>query len=107
MACSSVVVEDGSGASSSSAASPTGSGGSGMGGAPATSVTASSGSSATSTGSGESPPADEAVAYQINTGHTSAVENDTLTPPLTTRWPVNLGAVVSYPLIAGGRVPAA
>jgi hypothetical protein len=39
---------------------------------------------ATSTGTGGDPPGpDEAVAFQINPGHTGAVENDSLTPPLS------------------------
>ncbi len=99
-ACSTVIfIEDSSGASSSTAASSGGTGGSA-----ATSATGPGGSPASSTAGGEPPPADEAVAFQINAWHTGAVENDTLTPPLTTRWTVDLGAVVSYPLIAGGRV---
>lgn len=109
-ACSSVVVvEDYSGASSSTAASP-GSGGAGMGGAGPAATTAATGgstgtSSISSSGTGGDPPGpDEAVAFQINPGHTGAVENDSLTPPLTMRWSRNLGAQVSYPLIAGGRV---
>lgn len=118
-ACSSVVALDkGSGSSTASAASP---GGTGAGGAfpaatttaiggptrPGTTTTgaASTSSSASSTGAtGDPPGPDEAVAFQINPGHTGAVENDSLTPPLTMRWSRNLGAQVSYPLIAGGRV---
>jgi len=83
-----------------------------MGGAgPAATTTATGGSTGTSSisssgtgGGGDSPGPDEAVAFQINPGHTGAVENDSLTPPLTMRWSRNLGAQVSYPLIAGGRV---
>ncbi len=45
-----------------------------------------------------------AVAYQIDPVHSGWQPNDTLTPPLTQRWSVNLGGPVSYPLIAGGRV---
>lgn len=106
-ACSSVVVVAGdSGGSTSSSTSISGSIGSGSGGTAATSTTGAGGSSlATSTGTGGDPPGpDEAVAFQINPGHTGAVENDSLTPPLTMRWSRNLGAQVSYPLIAGGRV---
>lgn len=82
----------------------TGSGGAGVGGAVSAS-TGSTGTSTSSTGSGGDPPGpDEAVAFQINPGHTGAVENDSLTPPLTMRWSRNLGAQVSYLLCAGGRV---
>lgn len=106
-ACSSVVVvADNSGASSSTAASTTGADGAGTGSAvAATSTTGSGGSPATSTtGTGEAPAPDEAVTYQINAAHTGALENDSLTPPLTKRWTLDLGAHVSYPLIAAGRV---
>ena len=117
-ACSSVVVVAGnSDASISTSTSFSGSAGAGSGGAsatsttgpggyPATSTTGAGGSFlATSTGTGGDPPgSDESVAFQINPGHTGAVENDSLTPPLTMRWSRNLGAQVSYPLIAGGRV---
>jgi outer membrane protein assembly factor BamB len=45
----------------------------------------------------------DAVAYQIDPMHRGA-QQGTLAPPLTKRWTVDLGASVSYPLIAGGRV---
>jgi outer membrane protein assembly factor BamB len=47
---------------------------------------------------------DQAVTYQINTTHTGAHNTTGLVPPLAIKWSVNLGATVSYPLIAGGRV---
>ena len=47
---------------------------------------------------------DQAVAYQLNVTHNGALTNDTLTPPLIRGWSVNLGALVSYPLIANGHV---
>ncbi len=95
-ACSSTVaVKDNSSISSSITAGATST--TGPGGSPATSSTAS-------TGTGEAPAPDEAVTYQITPGHTGALETDTLLPPLTTRWTLDLGAHVSYPLIAGGRV---
>jgi outer membrane protein assembly factor BamB len=50
------------------------------------------------------PSSTTAVAYQIDPGHSGWQPNDTLTPPLTQRWSVNLGGPVSYPLVAGGRV---
>jgi outer membrane protein assembly factor BamB len=50
-----------------------------------------------------SPPS-EAVAYQIDPAHTGAQPNDPVSPPLTLRWSVKLSGVVSYPIIAGGRV---
>ncbi len=117
-ACSSiVVVESNSGASTSTAAGSSGSVGTGFGGSSATSTTGAGGysattatgasttSSSTTSGTGGDPPGpDEAVAFQINPGHSGSVENDSLTPPLTMRWSRNLGAQVSYPLIAGGRV---
>jgi outer membrane protein assembly factor BamB len=115
-ACSSVVVLDkNSGASSSSSSLSTiGSGGAGPGGAFPDTTTVGPGGSSTSSnaatsvsssGTGGDPTGpDEAVAFQINPGHTGAVENDSLTPPLTMRWSRNLGAQVSYPLIAGGHV---
>ena len=47
---------------------------------------------------------DQAVAYELNVGHSGALSNDTLTPALVQAWTRNLGGSVSYPLIAGGRV---
>lgn len=44
------------------------------------------------------------VTYQINPAHTGAVQIKGLNPPLVVKWSVNLGAPVSYPLIASGRV---
>ncbi|HTB57511.1 MAG TPA: PQQ-binding-like beta-propeller repeat protein [Polyangia bacterium] len=48
-----------------------------------------------------------AVAFQIDVAHTGNQPASTLTPPLTRAWSVDLGdstTVVSYPLIADGRV---
>ncbi|MGH9875569.1 MAG: NF038122 family metalloprotease, partial [Pyrinomonadaceae bacterium] len=45
----------------------------------------------------------QAVAYQINTAHTGS-QFDNVSPPLGQRWSRDLGAAVSYPVIAGGKV---
>jgi len=47
---------------------------------------------------------DVAVTYQINVLHTGAINTPTLVPPLQVKWSVDLGATVSYPLIAEGKV---
>ena len=47
---------------------------------------------------------DLAVTYQINARHTGAIGTPGLLPPLNVRWSVDLGATVSYPLIAEGKV---
>jgi len=47
---------------------------------------------------------DLAVTYQINAHHTGAIATPKLLPPLRTKWSVDLGATVSYPLIAEGKV---
>jgi outer membrane protein assembly factor BamB len=47
---------------------------------------------------------DVAVTYQINVLHTGAIYTPTLLPPLHVKWSVDLGATVSYPLIAEGKV---
>jgi outer membrane protein assembly factor BamB len=104
-----VVSEDKFGGLFSTTASSTGSGGAGVGSTVAATSTAGPGgspatSTAASTGTGEAPAPDEAVSYQITPGHTGALETDTLLPPLATRWTLDLGARVSYPLIADGRV---
>lgn len=111
--CASVVVIDDSAGATAAAASATssvGAGGTigvgtssvsvGGGGAGGSTVTAASGTG----GAIEVPVPDQAVAYQIDVGHSGAQADDTLTPPLTQRWSVDLGGTVSYPLIAGGRV---
>jgi outer membrane protein assembly factor BamB len=45
----------------------------------------------------------QAVAYQINPAHTGS-QFDNVSPPLGKRWTRDLGGLVSYPLIAGGKV---
>jgi len=50
------------------------------------------------------PSCGESVTYQINPAHTGAIQVKGLTPPLTVKWTVDLGAPVSYPLIACGKV---
>jgi len=47
---------------------------------------------------------DVAVTYQINPRHTGAISTPSLLPPLRTKWSVDLGGTVSYPLIAEGKV---
>ena len=115
--CASVVLIDDS-AGASSVSMTTGSGGAGgassvgtsgigaaigvggSGGAGGSTVTGVGGTG----GSIEVPVPDQVVAYQINAAHTGAQSDDTLMPPLTQRWSVDLEGTVSYPLIAGGRV---
>jgi outer membrane protein assembly factor BamB len=46
---------------------------------------------------------DQAVAYQNDAAH-DGNQADTLSPPLSRVWSINLGGPVSYPLIAGGDV---
>ena len=47
----------------------------------------------------------DAVTYQINTAHSGSITlSGGFNPPLTEAWTVNLGAYVSYPLIAKGMV---
>jgi outer membrane protein assembly factor BamB len=52
------------------------------------------------------PPgsAQEAVAFRLDIGHTGVSGDDSLIPPLAERWARDLGAFLSYPLIAEGRV---
>lgn len=47
---------------------------------------------------------DQAVAYQNDYAHDGSQPGDTLRPPFSKRWWVDLGGQLSYPLIAGGRV---
>ena len=56
------------------------------------------------TTSGVYAQSDLAVTYQINAHHTGAISTPKLVPPLKTKWSVDLGASVSYPLIAEGKV---
>src|SRR5439155_25633384 len=51
--------------------------------------------------------AQAAVAYRINVGQSGTSADDSLIPPLRQRWSRNLHGLVSYPLIAAGRVFAA
>jgi outer membrane protein assembly factor BamB len=44
------------------------------------------------------------VTYQINPAHTGAIQLSGFKPPLAVQWSVNLGAPVSYPLVADGMV---
>jgi outer membrane protein assembly factor BamB len=53
---------------------------------------------------GQLAAVDEAVTYQINPTHTGAHNTPGLYPPLNILWSVNLGATVSYPVLAGGNV---
>jgi len=47
---------------------------------------------------------EQARQFQINTTHTGSITVQNLTPPLKQRWVVNFGKLISYPLIADGRV---
>jgi len=47
---------------------------------------------------------EQARQFQINTTHTGSITVQNLTPPLKQRWAVNFGKLISYPLIADGRV---
>ena len=47
---------------------------------------------------------DLAVTYQINSHHTGAISTPGLIPPLKVKWSVDMGATVSYPLIAQHKV---
>ena len=46
----------------------------------------------------------EAVAYQMNPGHSGATQFNTFLPTMLQQWTVDLGGNVSYPLIAQGKV---
>ncbi|HEY3331062.1 MAG TPA: PQQ-binding-like beta-propeller repeat protein [Capsulimonadaceae bacterium] len=45
-----------------------------------------------------------ATAYQINPAHDGSVTSAGITLPLVKKWTVNVGASVSYPIIADGKV---
>src|SRR5579862_4843550 len=62
--------------------------GSGEGAAPATATAAG----------------DEAVAYQIDATHDGNLTSTSIVPPLTQKWSRDLGGLMSYPIITGGRV---
>jgi outer membrane protein assembly factor BamB len=94
-----------SGAGSSEGVGTTGAGGKGAGGSTGN-VAASNGAGGTG-GTGGTPEVavpDQVVAYQIDAAHTGAQSDETLLPPLTQRWSVDLAGTVSYPLIAEGKV---
>ena len=81
-----------------SSSDPATTAGSGSGGASST-------SSSSGTGGGyPAPVPDQATTYQCNPLHTGDQPGDTLAPPLTQRWTLDLHGAVSYPLIAEGRV---
>jgi outer membrane protein assembly factor BamB len=84
-------------AATSSSSSTNSSGTGGAGGV--SSTTATSG-----TGGYLAPVPDQATTYQINAAHAGDQPDDTLAPPLTQRWTLDLHGAISYPLIAGGRV---
>jgi outer membrane protein assembly factor BamB len=48
--------------------------------------------------------ADEAVAFQIDAEHDGSLTADTLKPPLRQAWATALPGLVSYPIIADGKV---
>ena len=47
---------------------------------------------------------DQSATFQITATHNAVSSTSGMQPPLRVAWSVNLGATVSYPLIAGGRV---
>ena len=47
---------------------------------------------------------DDAVTYRIDAAHSGSQPADGLAPPLRRVWSIDLGGIVSYPLIVGGRV---
>ena len=53
---------------------------------------------------GPTPPADLAVAYQIDAAHSGVQSDPALAPPLTARWVATLPTAPSYALIAAGLV---
>jgi outer membrane protein assembly factor BamB len=68
-------------------------------------VTAPGGTATTATSfTVTSSVADLAVTYQIGVDHSGVQTDAALAPPLAQRWSINLGNVVSYPLIAAGKV---
>ncbi|MFL6204861.1 MAG: PQQ-binding-like beta-propeller repeat protein, partial [Acidimicrobiales bacterium] len=50
------------------------------------------------------PPVDEATALHMNAAHSGAVDGSGQTPPLVQRWDRDLGDLLSYPVVTGGRV---
>ncbi|MBO0731363.1 MAG: PQQ-binding-like beta-propeller repeat protein [Acidimicrobiaceae bacterium] len=47
---------------------------------------------------------DQAMSLGINSAHSGGQSSDTLSPPLTQAWTVSFTGLVSYPLIADGKV---
>jgi outer membrane protein assembly factor BamB len=78
----------------------------GMGGAAGSSGGGSGGSGAGGAGKGGAGTGAGAVAFQIDAAHSGAQPSDTLSLPLVPRWKVELGGLVSYPLVVNGRVYA-
>lgn len=50
------------------------------------------------------PPSSDAVAFQIDAGHSGTVHFDSISLPTSSRWRVDLGGAPSYALIAAGKV---
>ncbi|TMD38781.1 MAG: hypothetical protein E6I88_13880, partial [Chloroflexi bacterium] len=48
------------------------------------------------------PSGPAATAYEVDNLHDGAQASDSLAPPLAKRWSLNLGAMVTYPIIAQG-----
>ncbi len=49
-------------------------------------------------------PSDSVVAYQIDIAHSGEQTGDSLMPPLSQKWSVDLKGAVSYPLLVAGRI---
>ncbi len=50
------------------------------------------------------PPSSDAVAFQIDAGHSGTVHFDSISLPTSSRWRVDLGGAPSYALIAADKV---
>ena len=50
------------------------------------------------------PLEDSSVTYQINPAHNGNLQGSSLRPPLKQLWSVELGGIVSYPLVRGDKV---
>lgn len=55
-------------------------------------------------GANQSRPTDEAVAFQVDVGHSGSQPFDPARPPLVQKWSFNGPGQLSYPLVAAGRV---